>query len=309
MLTMLGIFTACIGGWPSPSVVFAEYQSWRLVWQDEFDGPVIDTKKWEITNRKNSENREKQYYLPEQASIVNGSLRITATNQVLEGKPYRSARLSSKQAFPVGRFEARIDLPTSQGMWPAFWLLPRDQRWPLAGEIDIVENKGGQPTVVSSAYHWQTDPGPCCDQHQYVVHEYSAEQNNVPVNFHSGFHIYALEWEAAQLRFYVDGELHYTVDELPDRPIFETPMNIIFNLAVGGDFGGDPDSTTVFPQVMDIDYVRVWERAPLKQQPREVRRSRKAAAIRSPFGLRRRFERGFLALDAHAESKTLPILP
>jgi beta-glucanase (GH16 family) len=84
-------------------------------------------------------------------------------------------------------------------------------------------------------------------------------ENGVPVNFHEGFHTYAVEWEATQLRFYVDGVLHYTVNEIANRPIFENPMNIILNLAVGGDFGGDPDATTVFPQFMDVEYVRVWE--------------------------------------------------
>jgi hypothetical protein len=92
-----------------------------------------------------------------------------------------------------------------------------------------------------------------------VFDEYGAVQDEQRVNYHSGFHVYAVEWEAARLRFYVDGVLHYTVNETPTRPIFETPMNIILNLAVGGNFGGDPDGTTVFPQYMDVDYVRVWQ--------------------------------------------------
>jgi beta-glucanase (GH16 family) len=80
------------------------------------------------------------------------------------------------------------------------------------------------------------------------------------VNYHSGFHTYAVEWDATTLRFYVDGEMHYALRETSDMPIFENPMNIILNLAVGGDFGGDPNGTTVFPQHMDVDYVRVWEK-------------------------------------------------
>jgi beta-glucanase (GH16 family) len=128
---------------------------------------------------------------------------------------------------------------------------------PTGGEIDILENRGSQPFIVSSAYHWQTSPG---GQHQFVTEEFVANQGGSPVNFHDGFHVYAVEWEATQLRFYVDGTLHYTVNETANRPIFETPMNIILNLAVGGNFGGDPNATTVFPQVMDVDYVRVWQR-------------------------------------------------
>jgi beta-glucanase (GH16 family) len=233
---------------------------WQLVWHDEFDGTSVNAENWERINLKNSHNNEKQYYRQEQASVADGKLRITATNQPLDGKLYRSARLESWEAFAPGRFEARIDLPTTQGMWPAFWLLPKSVAWPTGGEIDIMENRGSQPLIVSSAYHWQTNPGPCCGQHQFVFENYSTSDNGSPVNFHSGYHVYAVEWEATQLRFYVDGVLHYTINEAANRPIFETHMNIILNLAVGGDFGGDPNGTTVFPQHMDVDYVRVWER-------------------------------------------------
>jgi beta-glucanase (GH16 family) len=234
---------------------------WQLSWHDEFSGASVSTANWDLINLENSFNNEKQYYRPEQASIVDDHLRITATNQPLAGKLYRSARLESDLAFGPGRFEARIDLPTTQGMWPAFWVFPNSGvPWPQGGEIDILENRGSQPFLVSSAYHWQTNPGPCCDQHQYVFHEYTASEDGNPVNFHSGFHTYAVEWEETQLRFYVDGNLHFTVNENANRPIFETPKNIILNLAVGGDFGGDPNGSTVFPQYMDVDYVRVWQR-------------------------------------------------
>jgi beta-glucanase (GH16 family) len=250
----------CVRGAEHVAAQIPDVPGWRLIWHDEFDGTAINTQNWELLDQQNSFNNEKQYYRPEQASVNQGNLRITATNERLANKQYRSARLESQQAFGPGRFEARIDLPTTQGMWPAFWLLPKSEQWPTAGEIDILENRGSQPTIVSSAYHWQKDPGPCCDQHQFVFEEYTANNGGSPVNFHNGFHVYAVEWDATQLRFYVDGTLHYTVNETTNRPIFETPMNIILNLAVGGTFGGDPDATTVFPQVMEVDYVRVWQR-------------------------------------------------
>jgi beta-glucanase (GH16 family) len=255
------VVLVCAAGAQTAAAQIPDDPGWQLAWHDEFDGPEVDTDKWEVLTRQNSFNNEKQYYLPEQATIVDGKLRITATDEPIADKLYRSARLESWEAFGPGRFEARIDLPTTQGMWPAFWLFPNDPQipWPTAGEIDILENRGSQPFLVSSAYHWQTNPGPCCGQHQFVFEEYSTSVNDVPVNFHEGFHVYAVEWEAAQLRFYVDGVLHYTVNEAADRPIFETPMNIILNLAVGGHFGGDPDETTDFPQVMDVDYVRFWQ--------------------------------------------------
>jgi beta-glucanase (GH16 family) len=250
----------CVAGAPAVVAQIPDVPGWELIWQDEFEGATVDAQKWHRINLQNSHNNEKQYYLPEQASIVDGKLRITATNQPFGGKAYRSARLESWQAFAPGRFEARIDLPTTQGMWPAFWLLPNGYQWPTHGEIDILENRGSQPFVVSSAYHWQTNPGPCCGQHQYVFEEYGVSENGEWENFHDSFHTYAVEWEATQLRFYVDGVLHYTINENANRPIFETPMNIILNLAVGGDFGGDPNGTTVFPQHMDVEYVRVWQK-------------------------------------------------
>jgi len=195
----------------STAAEIPDVPGWELTWHDEFDGPNVDVAKWDRINLRNSHNNEKQYYRPEQASIVDGNLRITATNEPLQDKDYRSARLESWQTFGPGRFEARIDLPTTQGMWPAFWLHPRAVQWPTGGEIDILENRGSQPLLVSSAYHWQTDPSvPCCSQHQYVFEEYTANEGGNPVNFHEGFHVYAVEWEATQLRFYVDGVLKCT---------------------------------------------------------------------------------------------------
>ena len=247
----------------APCVVAHELDlpGWQLTWQDEFDGTSVDPSKWDVITRRDSYNNEKQYYLPEQAAVADGNLVITATDEPYDGKQYRSARLHSLNQFGPGRFEARIDLPTSQGMWPAFWLhaygvgIP----WPTAGEIDIMENRGSQPTIVSSAYHFQDDGYP----YRYVVHSYSTDEGGEPVNFHDGFHIYAAEWEEEVIRFYVDGVLHFTVEEvIPGRTVYETPKNIILNLAVGGNFGGDPDETTVFPQTMLVDYVRVWSAVP-----------------------------------------------
>jgi beta-glucanase (GH16 family) len=232
---------------------------WELTWHDEFDGNAIDTDKWVPLDRQDSHNNEKQYYKPEQVAVVDGNLRITATNQPIANKQYRSGLITSKNLFGPGRYEARIDLPTSQGMWPAFWMNANQTQWPTAGEIDILENRGSQPDLVSSAYHWQVDPNaPCCGQHQYTFKEYIDDDQ--PVDFHSGFHTYAVEWDPNVLRFYVDGNLYHVVGETPNRPIFEVAKNIILNLAVGGDFGGDPNTSSVFPQTMLVDYVRVWQR-------------------------------------------------
>ena len=234
---------------------------WDLVWNDEFDGTTLNTQNWTALDRRDSFNNEKQYYHPDQVTIANGNLELTAINVPRAGKDYQSGLVTSRDLFGPGRFEARIDLPTSQGMWPAFWLNANHIQWPRGGEIDILENRGSEPYKTSSAYHWQTNPGPCCDQHEFAYSEYTATENGQPVNFHAGFHTYTAEWDETSINYYVDGNLHYTVTETPDRPIFETAKNIILNLAVGGNFGGDPNGSTIWPQTMLVDYVRYWQRS------------------------------------------------
>ena len=250
------------------SAQIPDVPGWQLFFHDEFDGASLNTTNWTALDRQNSFNNEKQYYRPEQVTVANGNLQITATNQPLANKLYRSGLITSNALYGPGRFEARVDLPTTQGMWPAFWMNPNQVQWPLGGEIDILENRGSQPTLTSSAFHWQKNPGPCCGQHQYVFEEYTATSGGQPVNFHTGFHTYAAEWDkhpttnVNQIRFYVDDNLHFTVtqnSQMSDAN-FTTAKNMILNLAVGGDFGGDPNGTTVFPQTMLVDYVRVWHR-------------------------------------------------
>ena len=232
---------------------------WDLVFEDEFNGTSIDTSKWDVLNRRDSFNQEKQYYHPGQVTVTNGHARITATDEPLVGKQYRSGLIETDEQWMFGRFEASIDLPTTQGMWPAFWLLPREAPWPTGGEIDILENRGSQPFITSSAYHWNTVP----NTSNFVFDEYlEAAPGGGPVNFHNDYHTYAAEWDPDQIRFYVNGNRHFTINQGDGGVIlFDDAKRIIINLAVGGTFGGDPDGTTVFPQNMDIDYVRVWQRS------------------------------------------------
>lgn len=234
---------------------------WRLVWNDEFDGPAVDTSKWDVLTRRDSFNNELQYYRPQQASLVEGKLRITATNEPFDGKPYRSARLESRQAWAYGRFEVLAKVPTTKGIWPAAWLFPVNHPWPAGGEIDIVEHAGSQPTVVSSAYHW----GASVQQHAWLSETHTAhDTNNQLINWSQDFHEYAAEWDPDRIRFYVDGVLHFEVRGW-QADISNTPMNFVLNVAVGGDFDGNPDGTTAFPQHFDVEYVRVFERRPVPE--------------------------------------------
>ncbi len=246
---------ACLGQAAHAQV--PDVPGWGLVWNDEFDGTALDTGRWLALNRKDSFNNEKQYYRPEQVSVSGGQLHLTATDQPLAGKQYRSGLVTTHEEHLYGRWEVRANLPTTQGMWPAIWLLPDTTvtTWPLGGEIDIMENRGSQPNLTSSAYHWNTTP----NTSQFVFHEYTATEGGQPVNFHESFHNYAVEWEADQIRYYVDDNLHFTVNN-PQAPQ-TVPMSLIINLAVGGNFGGDPDGSTVFPQTFDIEHVRYWQRA------------------------------------------------
>ncbi len=247
--------------------------NWELVWNDEFDQASPDTSEWELLTRRDSFNNELQYYLPEQITTSNGNLVITASDQPIDGKQYRSGRMESWQTFGFGRFEARMRLTSGQGYWPAFWLFPNSPEvpWPTGGEIDILENRGSQPHLVSSAYHYNTVPNT-----SIVVYDEHSPLNpdGTPVNFHTTFNDFTVEWEPDEMRFYVNGVNYHTITS--DQVInFATPKNITLNLAVGGFFGGDPDPSTPFPADLLVDYVRVWERpegwvAPEPELPTEL---------------------------------------
>jgi beta-glucanase (GH16 family) len=236
----------------------------ELVMQDEFNtDDFIDNTIWDFnigTGENGWGNNELQYYTnrTENASVQNGVLIISAIKESYEGSNYTSARLLTKGKFEqtYGRFEARIRLPFGQGMWPAFWLLGadcgEDLTWPDCGEIDIMENRGSQPTLVSGAVH-----GPGYSAGESINKSYSLENDR----FDTGFHIFGIEWGPKYINYYVDDVLYnqITPADVTGDWVFDHPFYIIINLAVGGDFGGAPNSETVFPQTMLVDYVRVYK--------------------------------------------------
>ena len=247
--------------WPGRGLAQnASVPGYQLVWQDEFNAGENLGANWNLTQQDNY-NGEKQTYQPQQVTLVNGNLRIIADKPAtpVNGQPYVSGQLISLATFAQGRFEARIDLPSGKGMWPAFWLNANSTTWPVGGEIDILEAGGSHPMQTSSAYHWQKDANaPCCAQAGYL-----SNFNTTSVNYQAGFHTYAVEWDSTQIKFFVDGVQHFQVlyDPSTMSPAnFSTPQNIRLNLAVGGNYDGDSDATTTFPQFMDVDYVRVWKK-------------------------------------------------
>ncbi len=237
-----------------------EHHNWKLVWRDEFDGAEIDQTHWRIVEGfVGASNGELEVYTgrPENIRLENGQLVIEARQESYQGHGYTAGRLTTAGllAWTYGRFEARIKLPYGQGLWPAFWLLGADfeeKGWPACGEIDIMEHIGRTPATVRGTIH-----GPdYCGDDGYWIDCHLAESR-----FAEDFHIFALEWEPDQIRWYVDGNLFgtRTPQNSPGRWVFDHPFCIILNLAVGGYWPGYPDETTVFPQVMIVDYVRVYQ--------------------------------------------------
>lgn len=232
------------------------------VFEDNFDGSGINNGVWQVTNNDNGVNGEEQYYHPDQVSVSNGSLSLTAERDPswTYGKNYNSGHVRTWQEWSYGRFEARAKLPAGQGFWPAVWLLPRDAPWPAGGEIDIMEARGDQPYTMSSALHWGYD---------FNSRQYRSETYESGANFQDGYHDYAVEWEVGVVRFYVDGVNHMTLYE-PDVGIPGTPKSLILNLAVGGNYPGPPNGGTPFPSQFDIDYVRVWQRPEILATPESL---------------------------------------
>jgi beta-glucanase (GH16 family) len=203
-------------------------------------------------------NNELQYYTdrPQNVTAQNGYLIITAHKESFNGSQYTSARLVTKGKFEqaYGRFETRMRLPWGQGIWPAFWMLGADiddNPWPGAGEIDIMEFRGQNPSVVLGTVH-----GPGYSAGQSISKSYTLPNDR----FDTDFHVFGIEWGPEYINFYVDDVLYnqITPADVPGEWVFNKPFYILINLAVGGNFVGSPNSETVFPQTMLIDYVRVY---------------------------------------------------
>lgn len=257
----------------APSSVSArgkDSKGWTLAWSDEFkqpDGSAPDPAKWNYALGGHGwGNQELETYTDrrENSQIVDGKLVITARRESFTGKDgiareYTSARLLTRAKFSqqYGRFEARIKIPYGQGIWPAFWMLGDDidtTEWPGSGEIDIMENIGREPKIVHGTIH-----GPGYSGDSGISGAYSTKSR-----FADKFHVYAIEWEPNEIRFYVDRHLYNTITpaKLPEgkKWVYDHPFFILLNVAVGGSWPGDPDKTSTFPQTMQVDYVRVYTR-------------------------------------------------
>lgn len=235
----------------------------ELVWSDEFNGKQINKSKWEHeVNDKGGGNNELQYYTAEARNsfIKNGNLVIQAIKEDYKTRKYTSARLRTKNKadFKFGRIDIRARLPKGQGIWPAIWMLPTDEvygGWPKSGEIDIMELVGHAPNRLHGTAHYGLDwPKNVFKSDTLVL---------ASGDFSDTFHVFSIVWEKDVIRWYMDGIRYHELrpaDLQPHRYPFNERFHFILNLAVGGNWPGSPDSTTVFPQQMLVDYVRVYKR-------------------------------------------------
>ena len=254
---VLGAMAGC-GEDEPPSPVYG------IIWQDEFEGPegqLPNPAKWVCDIGTDWGNLQLEFDTDHAENVSldgQGNLAIVAREERFGGQEYTSGRIKTKGLFERthGRFEARIKLPIGQGIWPAFWMLGAnidDVHWPQCGEIDILEYLGQEPRSIHGTIHGAGHSGD-----DAITRKHTLSQGG----FNLGFHEFAVEWGPGAITWFVDGyEFHKaTPADLPHGAtwVYEHPFFILLNLAVGGRWPGSPDDTTVFPQTLLVDYVRVY---------------------------------------------------
>jgi len=239
------------------------YAGYNLAWADEFSGDALDLSSWGFDVGNGSGgwgNNESQYYTSGTANCVvsNGKLTITAKKESQGGYNYTSARIltKGKREFQYGRIDIRARLPKGQGIWPALWMLGSNFSsvgWPKCGELDIMELVGHQPNRVHGTAHFGNQPPSTQRTASYGLSKGT---------FSDAYHVFTLKWENNLVEWYVDDVKFHSMTPANTGGIY--PFNqkffFIFNVAVGGNWPGYPDVTTVFPQQMDVDYVRVFQK-------------------------------------------------
>lgn len=254
------------GGVPLDKGYFTpmEYEGYTLIWQDEFDGATIDPDSWNFEtgdgcpNNCGWGNNELEYYRTQNAWEADDVLIIEARKESYQNRFYTSARMTTKGKvlFRYGRVDIRALLPEGQGIWPALWLLGNNVSsvgWPKCGEIDIMEMIGGsgRENRCYGTVHWDNGEGHA---------SYGDSHTLSSGTFADAYHVFTLTWDAASIKWYVDDKLYNTVNITgPDMTEFHQEFFVIFNVAVGGNWPGNPDNSTVFPQQMRVDYVRIFQ--------------------------------------------------
>lgn len=270
-LCPLAICVSLLSGLENVSMVQAESPvrtDLKLVWEDNFEGKSLDYSKWGIEqNAFGGGNHELQIYTDrrENVRVEDGKLILEAhqDNAGIMGttREYSSGRVRTKNRgdWRYGRVEISAKLPKGQGLWSAIWMLPTEEKyggWAASGEIDILELKGQEPDLAFMTLHH----GPSWPNNEESGGKYKLPSGD----FSDGFHLFAVEWEAGEIRWYVDGKHALTQKEwgTPGGKFpapFDQRFHLLLNLAIGGGFLGPPDAATKFPAKMEIDFVRVYQ--------------------------------------------------
>lgn len=241
-----------------------------LVWSDEFNGTSLNPTNWEALVGTGTAyglpagwgNNELQYYRTQNATVSGGLLRITAKRESIGGRSYTSARIRTlgKRDFKYGRIEARIKTVSGQGIWPAFWMLPTQSPyggWASSGEIDVMETINSADRVFGTIHHG--GPWPANVQ---------TGGNKVVSGLTNDFQVYSIQWDPDKITWYLNDQEYFSVSSQTwystvapwnQRAPFDSPFHIILNVAVGGDWPGNPDGATPFPREMQVDWVRVYQ--------------------------------------------------
>lgn len=265
----LALGAGCIE--PNDAVV-GPPEAYELVWSDEFDGDAGDPPDpafwgYDVGIGPNGDgwgNQQLEFNTDQTANVSldgQGNLVITAREEDFAGRSYTSARIKTqgKVSQRYGRIEARMQLPSGRGLWPAFWMLGEDfpdVGWPRTGEIDIMEYRGQEPKVVLGSVH-----GPGYSAGNAITRSFRLDTEE---GFDDGFHTFAVEWDPSRITWWVDDQIYsiLTARDVLARGdwVFDDPFFIILNVAVGGTFVGPVGEDTTFPQSMLVDYVRIYRR-------------------------------------------------
>lgn len=249
-------------GYVSPD----SYAGYKLVWADEFNSSSL-SEDWTFELGDGCPdlcgwgNQELEYYKKENTSLADGKLIITAKRESVSGKQYTSSRLitKGKKSFTYGRIDIRAILPKGQGLWPALWMLGEnidEVSWPKCGEIDIMELIGGstedRDKTIHGTVHWD-------NAGSYA--NYGGSTKLSTGIFNDEYHVFSINWDPQKIVWLLDGVEFHVIDITPaGLDEFHKPMFFIFNVAVGGIWPGNPDGSTIFPQEMKVDYVRVFQK-------------------------------------------------
>jgi beta-glucanase (GH16 family) len=261
-------FLICIFTVASPAQSLA---GWKLVWSDEFNGDSVDNSKWGLELQEGDHGSTSYTSRPQNLFVANGCMALQAQKESYGGQPYTSSQVSTrnKASWCYCRIDVRAKLPAGKGMWPAIWLMPVQSAyggWPSSGEIDIMENLGANTRLDYTTIHF----GP---NNQSLQKTCTAPAT---ATLSDSFHVYTMIWDSLSFNFYLDSINYGTMNQwAPSNVAYPKPFDksffLILDLAIGGSWGGLPDTNTVFPQSMLVDWVHVYQRGVLSVLPRATR--------------------------------------